>query len=290
MLITPESPTSTLVWETNPLQNLPNFNVHIKHAPELQEDAPWSPRTSPQRVRSSSEAAEVTKVTLPSTAAATVRSPGAAQSNPNSQERRPSTGATSTASSAAQKRMNRMLETLAGNGTRRAFTSPDGKVKIKLTAFSPPSSMEVKETYIGNVTNPRSKSPAVVRVHQQKKKQEDDFAKSIVEANRKAVEDKALAERNRRRVNSKSTLNGAPAAYKSTLAAESKAAGRLGSPKRSPGKSQQPKSGELELFRVEPLSPVKRNELISFHGFVQVNLLFFVIFFLVPLFFCYFVQ
>jgi len=39
-----------------------------------------------------------------------------------------------------------------GNGARRAFTSPDGKATIKLTAFSPPSSIDVKETYIGKST------------------------------------------------------------------------------------------------------------------------------------------
>ena len=163
-----------VVWEPNPLMNLPAFNVYSQEAPEKLEDAPWQPRSrsnsinrsrsnsiSPVRVRGESksqfstpgqvntsstlttsgvEAAKVNKAyhtpngakksntSTPSKTPASARSTKATpttgnlhntpSNTPSANERRPSTTSgvsTTSVGSAAQRRMNRMLETLSGN-------------------------------------------------------------------------------------------------------------------------------------------------------------------------------
>lgn len=183
MLDTTLHNNNLVVWEPNPLMNLPAFNVYTRDAPEKLEDAPWQPRSrsnsvnrsrsnsiSPVKARGESESAFstpgqvntgstlttsgpdsgnvnnnnynspkgvlngaksniTTPIKTPTTGRSTKATPTTGtlhntntpnnNNTPASNERRPSTNTTSGQSttsvgSAAQRRMNRMLETLSG--------------------------------------------------------------------------------------------------------------------------------------------------------------------------------
>lgn len=295
--IQPDSPAAPVVPENNPLSHMPNFNVYSYDAPG-RDDERNSPRSSPRSSpRNSPRSSPRTSPERRPSHDAVAKSLRARSSSPT---RRGSTASAASTTSASAKRMDRIIETVMGNGTRRAFKSPDGKVMIKLTSFRAPSAIEIDTTYIAKVTNPRSKAPDVLNAIKMKKKQDDDFAKAIVEANRKAAEEKALAERNRRRAgpNNKphASLSAQTKASSSPELRTSKSASvpnlknltpgttqsgavgsagsgskRQASPERthqSPGKSRS--IGDLQLYHVEAHSPQHHHPTISFKSFVKV--------------------
>lgn len=262
----PSSPGPPPVPERDPLQSLPDFNVYSAEAPGMQPpqqqdatDAQQSPSfDSPRGRRASTESG------------------------------------VSAATSASAKRMNVIQEAMAGNGTRRAFKSPDGKVQIKLTSFRAPGGVDATTPYITAVVNPRSKSPAAVLTAAQKKKQEDDYVRAIVAANRKAAEERVTAERTRRRSTSSCTPS-KPAPAATQAGSTSSSAGKNGvagrdrgqSPAKAKGMHIAPAErerrpsispnryrpiGELDLFRVEAHSPARERPRISFQSFVRVKI------------------
>lgn len=308
--IQPDSPAAPALPENNPLSHMPNFNVYSYEAPGLDDERnnPHSPRNSPRNSpRSSPRSSPRNSPERRPSRDVLQKSIRARSSSPS---RRGSTESAASTTSASAKRMNRIIETVSGNGKRRAFTSPDGKVMIKLTSFKAPNAIEINTTYIATVTNPRSKAPDVQQALKMKKKQEDDFAKAIVEANRKAAEEKALAERNRRRGSKHITSNSSagnktfsPVANKgksasvpnltvltpgSAVTATTNSTPATGKRQPSPERKHSPHKvrsiGDLELFHVEPHSPQHHHPTISFKSFVKVLYVFsfcFVIYFLV---------
>ena len=252
----PESPAGAApAPEHDPLDRLPDFNVYSQHAPELHEPEGGSSPDGVHLVTGSPGGTAGRRVSMDSVLTAT--------------------------SSASARRTSKIMESVSGNGQRRAFRSPDGKVEIKLTSLRPPSSVEVgSTTYVGAVTNPRSKSPAVVRTLKDKKKQEDDYVKAIVAANRKAAAEKMAADRlNRRR----SGPVGKTAAYAPKPQTSSQLSGSkltrgahiaASSPQRRPSISpnRYRPIAELDLFHVAPHTPGNSPPTISFHSFVKVAL------------------
>jgi hypothetical protein len=244
----PTSPGAAPAPERDPLQEMPDFNVYRAEATQA-EAANHTPRQDSPRGRRNSIESGV-----------------------------------SAATGASAKRNTLIQEAVAGNGSRRAFTSPDGKVQLKLTSFRAPSGVDVAKPYIAKVVNPRSKSPAAVLTAAQKKKQEDDYVRAIVAANRKAVEERVAAERTRRRSSSGGRLTSAASASAVKTAGAAGQGARKGSPTRgmhiAPAEPEKRPSispnryrpiAELDLFRVEPHSPTRDLPKISFHSFVKVR-------------------
>jgi hypothetical protein len=185
--------------------------------------------------------------------------------------------AVSAASSASARRVNKIMEVVTGNGTRRAFKSPDGKVLIKMTSFRQPSTVDMSASYIGNVVNPRSKSPAAQLTQQQKKKQEDDYVRAIVAANRKAAEERVANEHARRRGTGKSAASSGGTPGKAPVSPTGRVsakgmhiapAEKERRPSISPNRYRP--IAELDLFRVEPHSPARDHPMLSFISFRKV--------------------
>jgi hypothetical protein len=169
------------VTVSDPLKRMPDFNAYNKEA----ADRKGSPSRTASPTRGSAG--------LFGSPAPTVGTPNNS-ANPSNSALDTTAGTfasqlpVSTATIVSAKRAAKLQETMSANGTRRAFTSPDGKVKIRMTAFTPPVvAVEPSTTYLATVVNPRSKPPSVLEAQKLKKKQDDDYAKAIVIANRKAL-------------------------------------------------------------------------------------------------------
>lgn len=267
----PSSPGPKPEPERDPLREMPDFNVYRAEAP-----GPEHP---------SGRAAD-----SPGRAGSPTNSPR--PDSPRGRRGSAEGGAASAATGASARRTSVIQEVVAGNGARRAFTTPDGKVQIKLTSFRAPSTVDAATPYIAAVVNPRSKSPAAVLTAAQKKKQEDDFVRAIVAANRKAAAERVAAERTRRR-------SGTGAGVKPTAASTPSSTVKAGSTSTGTGpgsasRKESPAKGmyiapaekerrpsispnryrpiaELDLFRVETHSLVRELPKISFQSFHKVS-------------------